>query len=235
MKNECGIVRDLLPLYVEGMTGEASEEFVKQHIGMCNECAEELKKIQWNNKQIRQEETEAILELRMLKRKLRLKKYRSIAAAILCLLMIMGAIDCLLPVYRIVRAAALEYFDAEEIRLLAHIGSAEERNIANEVLVQAEEAFRDISHSREENKERYGALSRYTVEETYGAVKEKHSVELWSVRVEEDQGKMWVYYSQEAFSEEGETLSGSWNILTLWTIERNEQGMWQVVSIKEHP
>ena len=47
MKDECGIVRDLLPLYVEGMASEASEQFVKEHITECSECEKELRKIQW--------------------------------------------------------------------------------------------------------------------------------------------------------------------------------------------
>ncbi len=235
MKDECGIVRDLLPLYAEGMTSEASDNFVKEHIAQCSECAKELRKIQWSNEQIHQEGTEAILELKTLKRKLRLRKYRSIAAAILCLLILIGAVNCFLPVYRMARTATLQYFDEEEVRLLAHIASAEERNIAAGVLVQAEEAFRDISHSREENEEKYGILSRYAFEKTYGAVEEKHSIELWNVSVDGDQGRMWVRYSQEAFNERGEKVSGSWNVLALWMIERDEQGVWQVVSIKEHP
>lgn len=235
MKDECGIVRDLLPLYVEGMASEASEQFVKGHIAQCSECEKELRKIRWNNEQTQQEGAEAILELKMLRRKLRLKKYCSIAAAILCLLIFMGAVDYFLPVYRMARTATLQYFDEEEVRLLAHIASAEEKNIANEILIQAEEAFQDISHSGEENREKYGVLSRYAFEETYGAVKEEHSIELWSVHVEGDQGQMWVRYSQEAFNEKGEKVSGNWNVLSLWTITRNEQGQWQVVSIKEHP
>lgn len=235
MKDECGIVRDLLPLYAEGMTSEASDNFVKEHMSACSECEKELRKIQWSNEQGRQEGSEAILELKTLKRKLRVKKYCSIAATVLCLLLLIGAVDAFLPVYRMVRAATLEYFDAEEIKVLAHIGSAQERHIANEILMQAEEAFGDISHSREENREKYGALSRYAFEETYGAAEEKHSIELWSVRVEGNRGQMWVRYSQEALDEGGEKLGGNRNVLTLWTIELNEQGVWQVVSIKEHP
>ncbi len=234
MKNECAIVRDLLPLYVEGMASEASKRFVKEHISECGECAEELKKIQWSNEQIHQEGTEAILELKTLKRKLRNRKYRSIVLTVLCLLMIAGAVYYF-PVYRIITMETPTYFKVEELGLLAYIGSAEERNIANNVLARAEEAFRDISHSREENKERYGVLSRYAVEGTRGAVGEQHSLELWSARIRGDQGWMWVYYSQKAFDEKGNTVSGSWRIESLWQIARDEQGVWQVVSIKEHP
>lgn len=38
MKNECAIVRDLIPLYVEEMTSQPSAEFVRKHIAECAEC-----------------------------------------------------------------------------------------------------------------------------------------------------------------------------------------------------
>lgn len=38
MKNECSIVRDLLPLYAEGMLSEDSAAFVKEHLDTCEEC-----------------------------------------------------------------------------------------------------------------------------------------------------------------------------------------------------
>lgn len=234
MKDECGIVRDLLPLYAEGMTGEASARFVESHMAECGECAEELKKIQRNTEQIHQQGAEAILELKTLKRKLRNRKYRSIVLTVLCLLLVAGAVYYF-PLYRIVTLDTRTYFKVEELGMLAYIGSAQERNIANNVLARAEEAFRDVSHSREENEERYGVLSRYTVEGKRGAVSEQHSLELWSARIRGDRGWMWVCYSQDAFDEKGNKISGSRNVESLWEIARDEQGVWQVVSIKEHP
>ena len=38
MKNECGIVRDLLPLYIENMVSEDSREFIEEHLSRCAEC-----------------------------------------------------------------------------------------------------------------------------------------------------------------------------------------------------
>lgn len=42
MKNECEIVRDLLPLYTENIASEASSELVKSHIASCPSCRAEL-------------------------------------------------------------------------------------------------------------------------------------------------------------------------------------------------
>ena len=43
MSKECEIIRDLLPLYAEGLTSEASNEFVEKHLKDCAECTELLK------------------------------------------------------------------------------------------------------------------------------------------------------------------------------------------------
>lgn len=46
MKNECSIVRDILPLYVEDMVSEDTADFVKEHVSDCEECRKELEKMQ---------------------------------------------------------------------------------------------------------------------------------------------------------------------------------------------
>ena len=38
MKNECHIVRDLMPLYTEGMLSDESASFVKAHLETCENC-----------------------------------------------------------------------------------------------------------------------------------------------------------------------------------------------------
>ena len=38
MKNECNIIRDLLPLYVEEMVSEETAKFVKEHLAECKKC-----------------------------------------------------------------------------------------------------------------------------------------------------------------------------------------------------
>ena len=42
MKNECSIVRDVLPLYFENMVSEETAAFVREHLKTCAECAAEL-------------------------------------------------------------------------------------------------------------------------------------------------------------------------------------------------
>ncbi len=40
--NNCGVVRDLLPLYADGVCSEQSSDLVEKHIAECEKCSEEL-------------------------------------------------------------------------------------------------------------------------------------------------------------------------------------------------
>lgn len=42
MKNECNIIRDILPLYVEDMVSADTAAFVEEHLEKCAECRAEL-------------------------------------------------------------------------------------------------------------------------------------------------------------------------------------------------
>lgn len=41
MKNECSIVRDILPLYIENMVSDDTATFVEEHLNTCKECRAE--------------------------------------------------------------------------------------------------------------------------------------------------------------------------------------------------
>ena len=40
--NECNIVKDLLPSYIDGLTSKESNIFIKNHLSNCTECKKEL-------------------------------------------------------------------------------------------------------------------------------------------------------------------------------------------------
>lgn len=139
------------------------------------------------------------------------------------------------PVWRVAKVWWPSYFTTGEISQLAYIGSPEDRVIAKEVLAEAEKAFQDLTTPYEERKEKHGVLGRYATPEGHGAVSESHSIELWSAHFDSAYGTMWVYYSLEAYDENGKTVRGSWRIPALWYLEKNEAGEWEIVAIKEHP
>ena len=45
MKNDCSIVKDLLPLYIEDMVSLETANFINNHLQKCQECRAELEKI----------------------------------------------------------------------------------------------------------------------------------------------------------------------------------------------
>ena len=45
MRNECNIIRDILPLYADKMVSADTASFVEEHLIGCAECREELEKL----------------------------------------------------------------------------------------------------------------------------------------------------------------------------------------------
>lgn len=41
----CGVIRDLLPLYVDGVAGEESRALVEEHLNVCGRCRRELEQL----------------------------------------------------------------------------------------------------------------------------------------------------------------------------------------------
>lgn len=167
----------------------------------------------------------------------RQKTVRWAAALVAVLVLTAAAGVCIhfFPLYRIVRVWSPSYFETGEISDLAYIGSREDRQTAQAVLDKAEAAFSDLTTPRDQKAEAYGLLARYATEAELNAAAETHSLELWSAHFELVSGRMWVFYSQECYDEEGTILSGSWNIPSLWYLEKNASGEWEIVGIKEHP
>lgn len=94
MKNECGIVRDLLPLYIENMVSEDSREFIEEHLSCCAECKwTYLSMTSRGEEKISDEEAQMkILPLRLVKRKLLRKRIvTSVVAAVLSVAILLGS------------------------------------------------------------------------------------------------------------------------------------------------
>lgn len=49
MRNECNIIRDILPLYVDEMVSEDTISFVEEHLEKCETCRAELEKMKSPN------------------------------------------------------------------------------------------------------------------------------------------------------------------------------------------
>jgi len=94
MKNECYIVRDLLPLYNEDMVSDETAVFVREHLEKCGECSAEFESMKSDIKLC--EETIDTKEQRMqeaavltrIERTIRKDKLRSVAVTAFCIIFI---------------------------------------------------------------------------------------------------------------------------------------------------
>lgn len=246
MKNECSIVRDILPLYLENMVSDETGTFVKEHLKGCPECTAELEalkagpKVEKIGNEMRDSlEAEVMKSMKAIRKKFRKKAYR-VAAVIAGIFIIVCVLLHFFPVYRIVDIGAMtmgNYYSSDQIAKAFYIGSASDRREAQAVLRLADQAFNDVQHTSVENEEKYGLLARYATDtDSYGDTAfNEHSLELWSAHLGKDEGYIWVYYSSETFNHDGSIAHGSRNIPSLWKVERNDSGEWVVVQIREHP
>ncbi len=162
------------------------------------------------------------------------KKHVIIPAVIL--VMILAAVN--FPIYRLVSFGnTLAYFSLNELQKAIYIGSPWDILQARDVIVLADAAFSDVHHTQAENEENYGLLSQYaTATDRYGdTAYNEHSLDLWSAHLGKEEGWIWVYYSSKTVHQDGSTARGSWNIPSLWKVKKNENGIWVVTGIKEHP
>lgn len=250
MKNDCNIIRDILPLYVENMVSDETSAFVKEHIEKCPECATELENMKAGTKveDLSAEgqnvmESEAQKSLMAIRKKFRKKVFRiaSIVAGVVAVIFI--AVSFLLhlfPVYRLMSigpAVYGDFYSDEQIEKALYIGSASDRREAQAVLRLADNAFSDVHHTVAENEKEYGLLSCYaTSTDGYdNAAFNEHSLELWSAHLDKGEGWIWVIYTSETFGHDGSLIRGGWNIPALWKVEKNDTGEWVVVQIYEHP
>ncbi len=252
MKNECSVVRDILPLYLEGMVSAETEEFVAEHLQNCPECSLELEALKSgtgagsdktesdfrdNRDNMDNIEAEVIKSMKAVRKRFRRTAYR-VAAVISGIFIIICILLHFFPVYRIlILGPTASYYSGEQIAKALSIGSQSDRREAMAVLRLADKAFGDVQHTSAENEESYGLLSRYSTDtDRYGdAAFNNHSLELWSAHLGKDEGVIWVYYSSEAFNHDGSIAHGSWDIPSLWEVKRNSEGEWEVVRIREHP
>jgi hypothetical protein len=45
MRKNCGIIKDLIPMYVENLTSEDSNQLIKEHLHICEDCTNFLRNV----------------------------------------------------------------------------------------------------------------------------------------------------------------------------------------------
>lgn len=170
-------------------------------------------------------------------------QYKKRYIRILVLLFIIAAIGVSIhyfPLYRAFKVWPLQYYNTGEITDLIYIGSLEDRQIAQNTINLADRAFSNIGSSKSAAYDKYGMLSKYTLD-TNGwsgnakAVREKHKLKLLSAHFQLTTGSIWVNYTREGYDRAGNTITGSYNVDAYWVMEKDSNGNWVVVGIDEAP
>lgn len=88
MRNECMIVRDLLPLYVEDLVSDETRAFVEAHLADCEECRKALEKIR-TSPGITAEA--GAVPLKNIKKRLRQQRLKSVFLAVILVMAVLFA------------------------------------------------------------------------------------------------------------------------------------------------
>lgn len=79
-KNNCDIIEDLLPLYIEDMVSEQSSKLIEEHLAVCAACREKLHQLKTEIPIVLMEEQEKLDELKQFRHHMR--KHMAAVAAI---------------------------------------------------------------------------------------------------------------------------------------------------------
>lgn len=105
MRNECSIVRDLLPLYAENMVSDDTASFVAEHLESCSACREEMSKLEKSKeiadkgKTVTTSYINQAASLKAVKKKLRRKQILTILLSFVASVFFVGGTVILLCFY----------------------------------------------------------------------------------------------------------------------------------------
>ncbi len=160
----------------------------------------------------------------------------SVGKKIFCIALSLFLFLQVFPVHRLLQVyTPYHFYTNAEISKLLYIGTNADRCAVAPIMEQANAAFHDWGHTKEENEQRYGLLARYAQYNTTPPPIHQYDLRLWSASLGETKGCMWVYYTDASLDKYLNPISGAWNVPSLWYVEKNAAGQWEVVEINEHP
>ena len=246
MKNECHIVRDLMPLYTEHMLSDESTAFIKAHLDTCEDC----------RRAYSGEETPPVTEadtaqqrvgeagvLRTLNKKLRKQTWCVIIITVAVVLLVtlllrLNPIDYLADI-----SATKEYTLSDRMALLFKGGISDRAaalSVLNSVHIvfenKEEDVYSKMAMPREEIPYYFGALTNYCVPEVFeGEILTTYHIDLLSAHFSGSSGKMWVKYGYQRFDKihnlNQYQSTGAIDHIALWKLEKRDDGYWRVVEI----
>ena len=251
MKDKCNIVADMIPLYIEGMLSKDSKLFIEEHVKECEECRKIIDKYDETIKsdlEIRKEKNiNQIVPLKKTKKKIKNKIILSVSIigiAAIVLGFLAGRHEKQL-IYveegtNTLKKYESDYFTDEEKDILNHKPSEYEKQIANNVINDAKVAFEDCGkYSCDECDKIYGCLAQYAIDreqaDSFKLVGKQYLLTNLGCNISESEGYIWINYTIIGYKEGYVSETGSFDVNSLWKIEKGEDGNWKVIEVKEHP
>ncbi len=113
MRDECNVIRDLLPLYAENMASADTVDWVEEHMKKCEACRNEYE----NMKEPQMvQEVKDVVPLLKLRKKMRIKRIQTVALTVVIMLLVLVSTFAVLD-------APIYITDSEEIATLTAQGS----------------------------------------------------------------------------------------------------------------
>ncbi|MGI6173836.1 MAG: zf-HC2 domain-containing protein [Christensenellales bacterium] len=84
MKLPCAMIRDLLPLYAEGLVEEETRSLIEEHLAECEECRNKLSELRTESKT----PIETAKPLKSLKKQIQKRRWRAAGIAALCVFVV---------------------------------------------------------------------------------------------------------------------------------------------------
>ena len=249
MKHECSIVRDLLPLYAEGMLSQESTAFVKEHLEGCDDCRTAYHGEETPTSGVpadtAKERTEEVGVLRTLKKKLRKQTWCAIfiTAAVVLLVTLMLRLN---PIDYLADVSATKGYTFSDRMALLFKGGISDRIEAQRVLhgnvhtafMYSEKEAREMDNIAEEDVfSYYGALRYYFVREDHaGETLTIYNIDLLSAHFCGSSGKMWVKYWYNRYDKSDdlrwyEGTGAPEGRIALWKLEKYGDGYWRVAEV----
>lgn len=238
MNDNCKIVRDLIPLYLDNIASDESIEFIESHIKSCEDCKHFLKLAQTDIPSENKFEESFETTLKKIKReKTKRIVIHSILIAILLIFSVFGVKHLISSEFSPMPNCVEVAFTKEIYSEIKKPASNKDKETLTPIVKDIEEALNFIG-TEKEAKEKFGELYWYTVDsELYDdAVYVETQVNFVTAKLYHDTGYLWIKYDQEAFDKSGNLVMGISDTESRITVVKYPgEESWTPIAIREAP
>ena len=219
MKNDCSVVKDLIPLYEEGLVSEETKEFIDEHCQNCENCKNLLENLakSYHEQETNDNKKEKIWgEIASKERKRKKKRYLtlSLTSVILVTLVVLGFIFLPKPLQKIYYENQTTQYDFNFTeQTLAKTGFTE-----NDILA-ASEAVKNFfeEHSDDRKLLRLAYDEKETTDENKTVYNPHHADAIVFIGD--------YYFFEDPVAGDGSRLRTNWK----WFVKKDSNGEWKII------